>query len=500
MRLDFTAAADRAMQRAMALALSARADVVGAVDLFCALIAENEGRAATLLDAAGLGPLRAGELFPSAIVEPSLVGELPLAEAMHDVLAHARELARIHGAEGSIGSEHLLLAVLEADSKLLTILTEAGLDWQALRDKIAPVGEALHLDEALDFTSPAEAIDLARILDAAANRAREALRVLEDFARFTLDDSFLTRAFKEIRHALAEALDQFPAQNMLHARDTLADVGAAISTVRESERDSIESVVVANAKRLQESLRSLEEYGKLYGSDLGRTFEQLRYRAYTLEKALLVGSQARTRLADARLYVLVTERLCRASLLGTVSEALAGGAQIIQLREKEMSDRRLLETARAVRELTRKAGALFIVNDRPDIALLSDADGVHLGQDDMSLRDARRVLGPCVLIGISTHNLEQVRRAVLEGAGYIGVGPTFPSQTKEFSEFANLAFVRQATAETNLPAFILGGITPQNLPQVLAAGGKRIAVSHAICSAPDPRFVAAELRKLSGDA
>src|SRR5207237_2247219 len=127
----------------------------------------------------------------------------------------------------------------------------------------------------------------------------------------------------------------------------------------------------------------------------------------------------------AVLYVLVTEANCRASLTGTISEAAAGGAQIIQLREKGLDDRTLLEKARAVRAVTRKTGVLFILNDRPDIARLAEADGVHLGQDDLPVHEARRILGPEALIGVSTHTIEQVRRAVLEGAGYIGMGPTF---------------------------------------------------------------------------
>ncbi|MBI3409183.1 MAG: thiamine phosphate synthase [Planctomycetes bacterium] len=201
-------------------------------------------------------------------------------------------------------------------------------------------------------------------------------------------------------------------------------------------------------------------------------------------------------MADARLYVLVTECLCRASLVGTVSEALAGGAQIIQLREKNLPDRELFEKARAVRELTRKAGALFIVNDRPDLAVLAEADGVHLGQDDLPVRQVRRLLRPDALIGVSTHNLDQVQKAILEGASYIGVGPTFPSQTKAFGDFPGLDFVRQAAAETTLPAFVLGGITFENLPQVIAAGGRRIAVSQAICAAEAPKAITAKMRTL----
>jgi thiamine-phosphate pyrophosphorylase len=204
-------------------------------------------------------------------------------------------------------------------------------------------------------------------------------------------------------------------------------------------------------------------------------------------------------LTDARLYVLLSGAGCQAALDWTIAEAAAGGADIVQLREKTLPDGELLGRARDVRRWTRKAGVLFIVNDRPDIARLADADGVHLGEDDLPVREARRILGPDALIGVSTHNLEQVRRAVLEGASYLGVGPTFASATKQFSELAGLEFVRVASAETSLPAFVLGGVTTDNIEQVVAAGGKRVAVGAAVGQAEEPRLVAAALRRALRD-
>src|SRR5262249_6328163 len=161
----------------------------------------------------------------------------------------------------------------------------------------------------------------------------------------------------------------------------------------------------ANLKRLQEALRSLEEHGKLWDLRIGSALERLRYRAYTLERSALLRGVARDRLADVRLYVLLTGSLCTASLDWTIQEAAAGGARMFQLREKQLDDRSLLELARKVRRWTRQAGALFIMNDRPDIARLAEADGVHLGQDDMPVKDARRIIGPDAIIGVSTHNL-----------------------------------------------------------------------------------------------
>jgi thiamine-phosphate pyrophosphorylase len=128
------------------------------------------------------------------------------------------------------------------------------------------------------------------------------------------------------------------------------------------------------------------------------------------------------------------------------------------------------------------------------VARLCDADGVHVGQDDATVKDARRIVGPHALVGVSTHTLEQVRVAVLDGADYIGIGPTFPSKTKAFDDFPGLAFVQAACAETALPAFALGGISAQNAAQVVAAGARRVAVSAAVCGAADPEQAARLLR------
>jgi thiamine-phosphate pyrophosphorylase len=281
---------------------------------------------------------------------------------------------------------------------------------------------------------------------------------------------------------------------LLASRDTVHDVGTDVGTPSEYHRGSPTEVAAANLKRLQESLRSLEEFGKLLGPNLARELESLRYGAYTLERALVLGSAARNRLEDARLYVLLTGSRCQASLDWTIERAAAGGADVIQLREKDLPDRELLERARNVRRWTRQAGVLLIVNDRPDIARLCEADGVHLGQGDMPVMEARRVVGPDAIIGVSTHTVEEVRQAVTNGADYIGVGPTFPSTTKSFEVLAGLELVRAAVAETSLPAFALGGIGPENVGQVVAAGCRRVAVSAAIAGADDPEPVARTLR------
>ncbi len=486
MKLELSPALMLALGRAKRLA---GAETVGPCEVLRGLLAEREGLAWQRLGAAGLDPDAWQSAYPDdASLEAS---DAEFDVSLRTLLTHASQESAEYLEEGSLSSDQVLSALLRT-SEVQTLLAEFGVDAERLV-KAPEAQAAIPLEEAIDWQRP----DLAqtmRLIDACANRAREGLRVLEDYARFALNDHFLTGELKTLRHNLTQTLRTLP--DMLAWRDVLHDVGTQLTTPSEHQRSDLADVVKANLKRLQESLRSLEEFGKIVSPEFGPALEALRYRSYTLEKALVRDSELATRLARARLYVLLTEERCRSSLVGTVREAVEGGADVVQLREKDGSDRTLLELAREVRRITRDHGALFIVNDRPDLARLVEADGVHLGQDDLALRDARRIVGPDALVGVSTHDLAQLRQAILDGASYVGIGPTFPSTTKTFAEFAGLDFVRAASAETSLPAFALGGIDLQNVQKVLDAGATRIAVSAAICGVPDPRQAARQFADL----
>jgi thiamine-phosphate pyrophosphorylase len=494
---EMTLAVARALAAAEYLARGQGLSEAEARHVLAALLLEEEGRPAGLIREQGLEPGHVTRLVGLSFRD---VGPLPsdlpppCARGVSATLAFAaRRVARELCGESVVATEHLFLAVLQEDAELRGKLETAGLSIGRIEAQLRP--EPLRLEEPLQILEPTEQVDSARILDANANRAREALRTLEDYCRFVLDDALLSGELKSLRHDLTQALSVLPSRVLLTSRDTVHDVGTTLSTPGEAQRTSLTAVVQAACKRLQEALRSLEEYGKLHDPNLGRSLESLRYRAYTLEKALLGSLAARERLAHVRLYVLVSVATCAASMEWTVREALAGGAQAIQLREKNLADRELLQRARLLRKWTREAGALFIINDRPDLARLCEADGVHVGQDDLPVKEARRIVGSEMLVGVSTHNPEQLRQAVLDGADYVGVGPTFPSQTKDFESFAGLDYVRYAASATSLPAFAIGGITLDNVDQVLACGMKRIAVGNAICAADDPQRVAAELRR-----
>jgi thiamine-phosphate pyrophosphorylase len=370
---------------------------------------------------------------------------------------------------------------------------QQGLDCDALRHELLAPREPLHPHEPILIDDSVDQMTTCRIMDANANRAREAFRVLDDYVRFVLEDTLLTRELKTARHELVRHLDSLPPRSLLAARDTPGDVGTTITADGEMARVDAADVARVNLKRLQEALRGLEEYGKIINPAFAAGIEGLRYRVYSLERAIVDNIPTRERLSTVRLCVLLTGSQCLASMDWTIREAATGGATMFQLREKDLDDARLLERARELRRVTRELGVLFIVNDRPDIARLADADGVHLGQDDLPIRAARRFMGPDALIGRSTHDMEQVRRAVMDGADYIGIGPTFPSRTKQFNQLAGLEFIRDVAADTSLPAYAIGGISRENLSQVIKAGARRVAVSAAIVQAESPQAAAREL-------
>ena len=333
-----------------------------------------------------------------------------------------------------------------------------------------------------------------RILDANFNRAREALRVIEDFARFALDDAGTSSAAKELRSRLQGCYGQFPAEALLASRDTPGDVGTQISSPTEMQRGDAGAIVAAACKRLSEALRTLEEYAKTVQPAAAGELQSRRYSAYTLEQRLARRMAAPEWLDNVRLYVLLTSRLCRGDPPAVAQAAIDGGADCIQLREKDMPDRELLDLARRLRELTHRAGVPLIVNDRPDIAAIVSAEGVHLGQDDLPPTEARKLLGPGAVVGVSTHNIAQARAAQAQGADYIGVGPMFPSDTKDAGPIAGIAFLKEVLAEISVPHVAIGGISGGNVGELVAAGARCVAVCSAVIAADDPASVAAEIK------
>lgn len=539
---EFTPAAQRAVSVAAGWVHPESPAGVSAQGILLGLIDQTECHAAIILAAHGIDAssvrrrwpgLTQRETFPQTLTcAPEVAQSLAAIDAQVDwgdwpaILSTEHLLFGLAAAEHEVGQwlrkagilpDELLRRVLSRydilpDSATLTgdeidpehVPSEeaetSGEDAGANAEPCAAQAETMAADTNAGKTPPSvapqssETLGIYRAIDAEANRCVEGMRVLEDYARFVLDDAHLTELIKTWRHDFAQATGRFPMQLRLAARNTPGDVGTRITTAGERHRADLGAVLAANFSRVAESLRALEEWSKVVVPEVSPVLEALRYRGYTLHRTLAGTRSARQRLAGAVLYVLIGAGTDEASLRRLVRRVLAGGADIVQLREKGLDDRTLLQRARAVRQETSSGTALFIMNDRPDLAVLAGADGVHVGQDELSVADARRIVGAERLVGVSTHSLEQARQAVADGADYIGVGPTFPSDTKSFASFPGPSLLREVGAEVRLPAFAIGGIHSGNLHQVLASGIQRIAVSGAVSRADDPQAATADLK------
>jgi thiamine-phosphate pyrophosphorylase len=353
-----------------------------------------------------------------------------------------------------------------------------------------------------DPSSPifgAERAAIERLLDANLDRAREGLRVLEDWARFALDRPDLVARTKDLRQRLGQRHhDRYKL-----ARHTATDPAAGLTHPAQAERGEASRVLAANAGRVQEALRVLEEFGRLEDPALAAEAAAIRYALYDLEVALLQagrdGDARRALLRCCHLYLITTPV---SGLEAVVTAALEAGVRLVQYRAKPgdagpggaaLDDRGRFEQASALRLLCHRHGALFLVNDRLDLALAVEADGVHLGQGDLPPAVARRLLGPERLIGRSTHCLADLRQAVADGCDYVGVGPVNATPTKPGREPVGLAYVAQAAAACPVPFFAIGGIDAGNLAEVRRAGAERVAVVRAIGAAEHPGAAAAAL-------
>lgn len=325
-----------------------------------------------------------------------------------------------------------------------------------------------------------------RTLDAAFQRLTEGLRSVEDPTRFHLQNQVLAGHWQDLRRKSGNLrqLLETKVGSLAPYRDLGGD--PLLEVAGTGKHASLRNLVLANLSRCRESARSIEELLRLIDPDLSRAMQEIRYGIYA-QQQVMEGLLERGRtLQDRRLYVLVTESLCRGDLYETTAAALRGGASIVQLREKDRPSGELLEIARKLRELTLEHDAVFLINDDVTVASLSGADGVHLGQQDLEPREARKILGPAAIIGLSTHCRDQAAAAAPLGADYIGVGPIHETQTKEHREAVGPEYIRVAREATPLPGYAIGRVDHTTIDRVMAAGADRVAVCTGIIAQEDP--------------
>ena len=336
-----------------------------------------------------------------------------------------------------------------------------------------------------------------RVVDASANRAGEALRVLEDVLRFGFDDLHLTGLAKDLRHDLAAVLSREGLRRRIVVRDVGGDVGAGMEAAAALGRGGMADLLAANAARAAQALRSLQECAAVVDPEAAAAFEALRYRLYTLERAATAVVRSRDRLAGVNLCVLVDGREDAAAFARLIESLVDAGVRMLQVRDKSLPPPALAERVRAALAICRRIDAerrpLVVVNDRVDVAAAGGADGAPVGADDLPVALARRVLGPGPLVGRTAHDAAEARAAAADGADTLGIGPCFPSPTKSFAAHAPPEFIRTVCAEIALPTFAIGGITLETLGSLAALGVTRVAVASAVTRAADPPRAARDL-------
>jgi len=350
---------------------------------------------------------------------------------------------------------------------------------------------------------------ISSILDANFGRLSEGLRVLEDMARFILRDSKITKKLKEMRHSLLAESRPFDLE-FLNSRGE--DIGASLFAADESKRENFCDLVIANAKRAEESLRVLEEYFKFLKILSWRKFQDNRFLLYNIEREIVSRflRQEKTKKLFPLYIILDAKYFKKRNPVELLKKVISGGAKAVQLRDKinnkflfrknqvfipkfrnkesEIKNKnKILETALKLKEICQKANVPFLVNDYVDIALAVDADGVHLGKDDLPISAVRKILPFDKIIGSSVHNLKEAKKAEKEGADYLSIGAIYPTLTKENAVLVKPSLIREIKDRVSLPIIAIGGINKNNLDEVMKFGVDGIAVAKAALDKPNPK-------------
>jgi len=304
---------------------------------------------------------------------------------------------------------------------------------------------------------------------------------------------------KQIRHQICRVASQLDQDALITARQSDTDVGCDIKVDSQHVRKTLYDCFVAACKRLTEALRALAETTQPIDPVLAAQFEKLRFAAYTLEKDVVLAGNAAARFEHVRLYILITAtpNHSRQDILKLTRACAKGGADCIQLRGKGLSDRNLFDTASEFVKICKDTGVVSIINDRIDIAAGAAADGIHFGQDDLPVDIARRLQTKPMVTGLSTHSLDQLNASIETKINYVGLGPVFPTNTKPDTQLVGLNYVRDAVARlhsTGIYHVAIGGITLDNLNDVLAAGAKTVAVCSAVSDSSNPRDTCKRLK------
>ena len=343
-----------------------------------------------------------------------------------------------------------------------------------------------------------------RLLDAVTNRVCEGFRVIEDICRFMLDDALSGKKLKDYRQNLRLTVSKVANLNtLLTQRDTNKDLGTTWEGVHEYNREEISDIVVANFKRIQEGLRSIEE--QLKHVDTGtssKLIEHMRYDSYVLEKEI-IQKVSKLFLKNLNFTLVFDPNSCKTDPWQLLDKTLSAGVDSVQFRVKDYLEKEQenVDFIRKTHEICQKHNAPLIINDRADWALITQAEGLHLGQKDLAVADTQQILQINQIIGLSIASEEDLKSAENSTADYFGVGALFPSETKFYENTPGLNLYKKTLETLEKPVFGIGGISENILPllkEIAHGTGKmlRICVSSAILKSDQPEKVAENMRRI----
>ena len=324
---------------------------------------------------------------------------------------------------------------------------------------------------------------IAQIIDANLDRAREGLRVLEDWARYGLGRVDIVKKLKDFRQILgSHHLDSYK-----FARNYTKDECNGLDHPEQFKRIYTKNIISSNSSRIQEALRVLEEFSRNNNYELSKAAAFIRYEMYSLEIELMnakCNQHLNKQLLENNLYLITNEK---PDLIEDIENLLNGGVKIIQHRFKDINDSNNLNKAKILRKLCKDKRAIFIVNDRVDIALACDADGVHLGQNDLDIVSARKILGFSKIIGISANNEQRIKDAIEQGCDYLGIGPVFETNTKKNKKPLGIDKIKKLTKDIKIPWYAIGGIKYENISLLKSNGIYKVAIVSEIMNDENPK-------------
>jgi thiamine-phosphate pyrophosphorylase len=315
--------------------------------------------------------------------------------------------------------------------------------------------------------------NLLQIIDANLNRAKEGLRVIEEVVRFVNRDKKVTLQIKKERHNLGKL---FVEVNLLKFREVEKDIGKEKKFDFLPRVQSVKEYLVKNFKRVEESCRVLEELGELIQPGVGEEVKKIRFTIYELEKKVLSPKLPPL----PWLYVIIDEKYIFSPIEKITLALCKGGVDLLQLREKTSSTKKFLQDAKKVRKVTQEFNALFVVNDRVDIALSVSADGIHIGKEDISVQDVKKIFSG--IIGCSVSSVNEAKKREKQGVDYLSVGSLYPSVTKK-KKVINQKIAKEIKNKTHLPVVGIGGITLTTVEEVMSLGLDGVCVSSSILTA-----------------